>query len=210
MSCKLFHGPGAFEDAIQEASRVGVQVVPPIGEGGLRVDAAREAVHILSRPAAGDQQGVLIIGPMDEANQKSCDALLKIIEDHRAGDVIPILWANDLAEVSSTIRSRCHAEWSLGNGRAVTQEVYDLSWYLCDSALDGEVSQVLLYLKEGREDLQSLGRGVAQCIAENARDGNEDFLLIWDALREELQHEIPSAIGFTRAFLQVLSAREAK
>jgi hypothetical protein len=208
-SCFLFHGPGARDAATAEADRLGRQVHAPMGVEGLRTDDAREAVALLSSPPVGDDCGVLIIGPMDEANQKACDVLLKSIEEHRDGDVQPVLWAWDLAEVSSTIRSRCIPQWSLGEGDEIPEELLDTAWQLCDAIIEGELYQVLASLKENKGELESLGRAVARCVAENVagtihdpQQGAEGFLAIWEALRPELRHYDLSPVGFSHVLLR--------
>jgi hypothetical protein len=139
---------------------------------------------------------------MDEANRKSCDALLKSLEEYRPGLVRPILWAWDLAEVSTTIQSRCIARWALGDGEEYPDEYRDLAWQICDAAAsEQDLCQVLAGLKESK-DLVLLSRAIARCVVEG-----EGFLDVWEALRPELEHRPLSPVGFTYALLKA-SLRE--
>ena len=110
-SCVLYHGPGAKDFAIAEANRIGRLVCPPIGDGGLKVDDARSITELLMSVPTGELVGVVIIGPMDEANPKSSDTLLKCLEEFPGEYTVPMLWANDLGSVAMTIRSRCLEKW---------------------------------------------------------------------------------------------------
>ena len=98
-SCILFHGPGARQAAEAEAAKIGRLVAPPLGDDGLKVDEAREVVELLMTTPVGDKLGVVIVGPMDEAAAKSCDTLLKTLEEFKGGLIRPILWAHDLSGV---------------------------------------------------------------------------------------------------------------
>lgn len=207
MSCSLFHGPGARDAAIAEASRIGREVHPPIGGEGLKVEDAREAVLILSSPAVGDSQGVLLLGPMDQANPRASDVLLKSIEEHRGMDVTPVLWAWDLAEVSATIRSRCVPQWAPGAGEELPDESMEMAWQVCDAVLEGDLHRIIVGVQEGKTDLEMLGRCLAHCIATSALEGQVEFLCVWDAIRPQLQFSVMSPVGFSHALLNVAQGR---
>lgn len=113
-SCVIHHGPSARASALAEANLIGRLVCPPIGDDGLKVDDARQVTERLLSTPVGEQVGVVVIGPMDEANAKASDTLLKCLEEFPGEWVVPILWANDLGEVSVTIRSRCRDKWCPG------------------------------------------------------------------------------------------------
>ena len=122
-SCQLFHGPGARQAAVARAEEIGFLMVPPFGDDGLSVGqlkpsdplGAREIVQLLLSVPVGSGIGVIIIGPIDNAKSlKAMDALLKSIEEVPSPYMQPILWAEDLGGVPSTIQSRCLDVWSPG------------------------------------------------------------------------------------------------
>ena len=78
-SCLIFHGPGAKAAAMQKAVSAGRLLAPPFGEDGLKTDDAREVVELLFSTPLGMDIGVIVVGPMDEANLKASDVLLKRI-----------------------------------------------------------------------------------------------------------------------------------
>ena len=207
MSCSLFHGPGARDAAIAEASRIGREVHPPMGDEGLKVEDAREAVLILSSPAVGDDHGVLLIGPMDQANSRASDVLLKSIEEHRGMDVVPVLWAWDLAEVSLTIRSRCIPHWSPGEMAELPAETLEVAWQVCDAVLEGDLHRIISGVQEGKTDLEMLGRCLAHYIAVSAMEGQREFLCVWDAIRPQLQYTVLSPVGISHALLHAAQGK---
>ena len=91
--------------------QIGRRVAEPFGDDGLKVDQTREIIKLMRETPLGDQVGALLIGPMDRAEQKSSDVLLKAIEEFDPECVRPVLWAYDLGSVSSTIKSRCIHRW---------------------------------------------------------------------------------------------------
>jgi hypothetical protein len=198
----LFYGPGARDAAICEANRLGIPVHSAMGEGGLKVEDAREAVAILSAPAVGDVAGTLVLGPMDEANPKACDTLLKSIEEHRDTDVSPVLWAWDLVEVPPTIRSRCITQWAMGKPEVLPAAYTEAAFRICDAIVEGELHQVISTVQESKKDLELLGRSIAQCVASSALEGDLRFLFVWDSLRSQLGLTTLSPLGFTYALLK--------
>lgn len=110
VSCRLFHGPGAKQAALDAAEHLGRLLHEPFGDEGLKVDEAREFVSLLQAAPVGDELGVVIAGPLDHAAPKSTDALLKSVEEP-PDCVYPLLWATDLGGVSLTIQSRCLPVW---------------------------------------------------------------------------------------------------
>lgn len=113
-SCRLFHGPCAFDQAQSYASQVGLPISEPVGGDKLKTDQAREAVSQLLMVAVGDRRGTLVIGPMDQATVSASDVLLKSVEYVPPRATLPVLWARSLAGVAPTIVSRCEAVWSPG------------------------------------------------------------------------------------------------
>ena len=118
LSVVIFHGPSAYDQALEKSLTPGFRPIhSPMGGGGLKKEEAQRVVELVSQPPIGDSIGTLVVGPMDLATVASQDSLLKSIEDGRDQHVILILWANDLGEVKSTIRSRCVSIWCPGTPR---------------------------------------------------------------------------------------------
>lgn len=115
-SCQLFHGPGARQAALARVKEIGRLVAPPFGDEGLSVDESREICTLLLSVPVGEKVGVVVVGPIDNAKTlKSMDALLKSIEEVPSPYMQPILWADDLGGVISTVRSRCLETWAPGS-----------------------------------------------------------------------------------------------
>lgn len=157
MSCVLFHGPGARAAALREADRIGRLVVPPLGDDGLTVAEARQAVELLLSPPVGEQIGVVVLGPLDEARGQSTDALLKTLEESSGRLTQPILWAHDIGGVSPTIQSRCFARWAGQADGVVDDEALMNAMAAVDATLSGDLAALLSAVKDlaGGNDGQS-------------------------------------------------------
>lgn len=115
MSCIMYHGPDAERTALNDAPDLGFPHTRTYGEGGLKTDDAREVSELLQAPPfVGDQRLIVLVGPVDQANQKAADALLKAIEEFDPQRVLPLLWAEDVGSVSRTILTRCRLKWCPG------------------------------------------------------------------------------------------------
>lgn len=113
-SSYLFHGPSAQQRALSEANKLGELLAPPFGISGLKVDEAREVVSLLHQGfLSSETVGVVVVGPLDLAQSKSTDALLKTLEEPPGASRL-ILWAWDVGEVSPTVVSRCLTEFCPG------------------------------------------------------------------------------------------------
>ena len=154
-SCLLYHGPDAESYALQQAELAGRLLAPPFGKDGLKVDDARQIVSLLGSTPVGMQVGVVVVGPMELANSKSSDVLLKSIEEFQGGFVRPILWANDIGGVTSTIRSRCIDVWVprskplpndvVQQGEAIISDCLAQKFYMLPTLLDkSELTEVQL------------------------------------------------------------------
>ena len=137
-SCLLFHGPGAKAAAMQKAVSAGRLLAPPFGEDGLKTDDAREVVELLFSTPLGMDIGVIVVGPMDEANLKASDVLLKRIEEFRGDLILPILWAHDLGGVTPTIRSRCLEHWSPATAAEADEALLQAGRDLVSASLSGD------------------------------------------------------------------------
>lgn len=180
-SSLLFHGPGAKEAALGEAKRVGVLVVPPIGSEGLKVDEARQVTELMCSVPAGDQQGVLVIGPMDEANAKSADTLLKIIEENPNPYMTAILWANDLGGVSMTIRSRCLERFVTALGEKDNDDLVAAAFRIIEATIAKDYLTVVDTARGfDKREMELIG-----AISEALSTGIEraDYRDLWERLR---------------------------
>jgi len=110
--------------------------VPPIGEEGLSVQDARDAVQLLLSVPVGDKTGVIIIGPLDDARSlNALDALLKSIEEIPSEFMCPLLWAHDIGGVPDTIRSRCFEVWAPGPLEGANPELASLAQGIIEDVL---------------------------------------------------------------------------
>lgn len=201
-SCLLYHGPGAREAALARANAVGRLLAPPFGEEGvmgLKVDEARAAVALMQASPVGDQVGVIVIGPMDQAAPKSADTLLKSIEEVPPY-VHPILWARDIGGVQPTIRSRCLDIWAPPTGRETEDELLvgtarELIRAHMASSL-WEIPQLVKKLA-GRET-ELLGE-VAEALVPHLADPRHRQL--WERLRQVAVWRNPQQVEVIAAFL---------
>lgn len=188
----LFHGPTAKSRALSEGSRIGRLAADPFGLEGLKVDEARSLVALLHQGVLDESsgnRGFVLVGPMDHCASKSSDALLKALEEP-PGDIHPILWAEDIGEVSPTIRSRCLQQWCPGDEPPIEDGVEEAARNILfayeqkDWCLLPEPQQV-----KGLEVLRTL------CgLLDPVKHG-----VLWEHLRPILSHTNPSP-------LEVLSA----
>ena len=189
-SCLLYHGPGAKAAALTEAALLGRLLCPPLGEDGLKVDDARQVVDLLLTPSVGDQLGVLVVGPIDEANPKAADTLLKCIEESSGQYTQAILWANDLGGVTLTIRSRCLERWAATSLSGEDDDALMASAYrIVEYAIKGDLLAVVdLARKYEKREVSLLG-ALSEVLATNL--DNPAYLKIWNRLRPVTQWKIP-------------------
>ena len=130
----LFYGEGAEDKALEAAENYG-KIIKVLGtEKGVRKDDSREMNLIHNAPPVSDYLGAVVIGPMDLATVDASDALLKVIEE--PSDLsLPFLWANDVGQVSKTIRSRCRCVWVY---QASEDYEYPCDLDLLDQAMAGD------------------------------------------------------------------------
>ncbi|MGL4567299.1 MAG: hypothetical protein ACRCU6_02075, partial [Fusobacteriaceae bacterium] len=127
--------------------------------------------------------GIIIIGPMDDANPKASDTLLKIIEDEPSSCRLN-LWAHDIGEVSKTIKSRCIPVWCqfsfTGNDGEDLSESVSRSYI--QALLAGryyELHDILSQYKE--KDMSLLSHSIADALWADA--ANPKALRIWNRIR---------------------------
>lgn len=193
MSCLLFYGPGAQEAALEMSERIGRPLANPYGEEGLKVDEAREIVHLMAAPPIGSGIGVIVVGPMDNATAEAQDALLKTLEEFDASQVQPILWAHDLGVVFATIRSRSHAEWCPFGPGGPEIEYRAEGEMLTKAALTRDYPTIISTLndKERKVGNRDLLIAVVGVLADKLREATNEkvvevLLALWEGIREVL------------------------
>jgi hypothetical protein len=200
-SAILFYGPGAQQEAHEFALSKGRLLAPPFGEGGLKTDEARQIVSLLTSAPVGDRLGVVLVGPMDDANPKSSDVLLKSIEEFNGRIVCPVLWARDIGGVTSTIRSRCLAQWSYGQD---TDEGVDEGRKLIHAWQGRDIPTLI-------EITKSLGTGdVLQVVSAVSRKiaGQERYSDLWVELRHVLRYPDVLPAEILVAFLKSMKIKK--
>lgn len=196
MSAILFFGPGAEQEALTTAGKLGRLLAPAFGDGGLKVDAAREAVALMDSPPVGDSVGTLIIG-LDLINPQAADVLLKSVEECDTTQIQPLLWATDLGGVPETIRSRCLARWSPSDLQ-MNNPMTDLAGQIIDKYNAKDIAGlVVLFLKEDFKDKESdlLTALSGKLVAKDPAD-------LWPRLRQVAMLYNPSAKEILAALLE--------
>lgn len=209
----LFHGPGARETAISEASRLGRLLAPPLGDHGLTVEESRQFTRLLSFAPMGNSVGVVIAGPLDSSNtasESARDALLKSIEEFPPR-VQPILWAHDLGDVQETIASRCLERWCPGLDEDVDDVLLNAASELVRASLKGEIWLIPGVLAEAlatrasekekkRDRSRALLNAAIDTLAETSGPG---VFRLWGRLREVARFRDPNPNELALAFMDV-------
>lgn len=197
----LYYGPGAESQALSAAHQQGRLLAPPFGGSGLKVDEAREIVSLLNSTPVGIAVGVVVIGPIDFANDKAADTLLKTVEQFNES-VLPVLWARDLSNVRPTLRSRCQPHWSPGFDIETDEELEAGGRDLVAAALSTDrLYEIPTLVKKfaGREhDLMGV-------MADALSVGDVPSMMLWERLRPVSQLRNPSAIELVAALLPEVS-----
>jgi hypothetical protein len=217
-SCILLHGPGARQAAYSKAIEVG-HLSGDFGDTeekrakpkkdqtlfSLNVAEAREAMALLLDTPLYDSVGCVVIGPVDEAQAKATDVLLKGIEEFAEGVVQPILWAYDYGSVSATVRSRCMEQWVPGAGESDEDEdLVATAWVAVDNALSGDVhlipSDVQKFAKKTRDVLSFL-KASADAVSTDLDCPKRRAL--WERLRKVASHYNPTPTELISALMGV-------
>ena len=206
-SCILYHGPGAEEAAADEAHLLGRLLAPPFGAEGLKVEEAREFVALLGSVPIGTEKGVVIAGPVDLANYKAADVLLKSIEEFNSRFLQPILWAHDLGGVSPTIQSRCLARWAPPSADVPEDdELVAVGYDLIQASLEGEIWRIPTLIKDFLKDHKNGEHDILRSAADalHAQLDEPQHRALWRQLRKAARHRNPTVIEVTVAFLPPL------
>jgi hypothetical protein len=99
----IHHGRGV-ESGLADALEGFDLVHNPISD--LKVDGVRKLIELFTQ-VYPHRNPCLVAGPLDEADPRALDILLKRVEEPTPNSPTLILWANDLGGVPPTIRSRC-------------------------------------------------------------------------------------------------------
>ena len=204
-SCRLFHGPGARSTALIEAAQLGRLLHEPFGDEGLKADEAREFVGLMQCPPVGEDEGVVIAGPMDHAAPKSSDVLLKSIEEPNQY-VHPILWATDLGGVAPTIRSRCLSVWCPVREQDLGDELVEgTARELLNAVLTGNYGAVPALVAKVKATPKLRSREpelVAEVVeAMSVMMDNPKVFALWERVRELASWRNPTQIEVIAAFL---------
>lgn len=209
-SCLIFHGPMAKDTAIRKALEVGHLMAPPFGgDGGLSTEEAREMVVQLLNTPLRSGLGVVIAGPMDGVkSKKASDVLLKSIEEFDDKVVLPILWANDLGEVASTIRSRCLDIWC--PGKVISTEEDDdlmrIAWEFVTQVQEGDVTGIAKAAKSVKDENSSkLLIALAEVLASQIQEPKVQ--MIWMNLRRIAGYERPKPAEILTVLLRAAKSK---
>lgn len=200
MSCILFHGPSARQEALNYAVGAGRLVAPPIGDDGLKIEEVRAAIDLLISTPVGMATGIVVIGPMDRiVSLKASDGLLKLIEEHH-DEVQPVLWAFDIGGVSPTIRSRCLDRWCPQVEGDEDDELEGDGRALVRASLEGQLWLIPGLVKKNDKKLGDLLGIAADAII---ADWSADSMVLWERVRVTAMHKNPTPIEVVSAFLPV-------
>ena len=198
MSVKLFHGPGAWQAACQEAESLGRLVADPFGADGLKVDEARQIVMLLNSTPVCSELGVVLVGPMDDANSKASDALLKSLEENDGEVVVPVLWARDLGTVTATVRSRCLPVWVPGTDSVLDEVVENRARALVDAYMGDDQVRIVSELDEPK-GMAPLVVAVAEALVPHLAD--KGARMLWERLRPLTKYDNPTPYEVLSAFV---------
>jgi hypothetical protein len=181
----------------------------PVGDGGLSVKDARQAVLLLQSTPVGSEKGVVVVGPMDRLRSaKANDALLKRIEEFDGRYVQPILWAHDYGGVSETIRSRCLSFWSPLDDEFAEDDDFFVSagWDLLNVTLGREYwrfSEILDRFKGKKDWEHTLLSYLVEALRQDLVISNEPEprLDLWRRLRPVTKHRNPTSIEILAALM---------
>lgn len=188
MTPTLFHGPEARDSAVLLSEERGRPVRAPMGDSGLKVDDSRLIVELATLSGVGDKPPSLVIGPIDGATPEAADALLKTLEDLTEAPLRLVLWADHLAGVIPTIRSRTRAAWCPPGLTYQPSYSYlsEQAQTLCVALLKADGAGVLGVIEDTEKDeWLDLLQAVCEPLAESVSKGPE-AIEAWLSIRSVL------------------------
>jgi DNA polymerase III delta prime subunit len=191
VSSILIHGPGAEQRALQEALSAG-HLVGNFGKDGLKVDDAREIVVLVNQPPffPDGKSPVVIIGPLDKAQEKTQDVLLKTVEEPEG--VLLILWAVDAGTVADTIQSRCLIYWAPETEQVVSPLEETAQAFLRHLAAGEKAEAIQLLSGYKTDDLEAFADVLGQVMV---RDWTT-YGKFWLPLRRSMMRQRATLMGF--------------
>lgn len=198
MSCILFHGPGAREEAIERAGKIGRLLVPPFEGDKLKTEDVRETLRLLSAAPIGSKIGVVVLGPVDNIPVQAADSMLKPLEEFDARNVQPLLWARDAGDVLPTVRSRCLLEWCPA-GPDPDLPHLDKAQKIVEAAISRDWATVVSVLKEDKA--AEMHHIVAATASVFAQMKGTHWMPLWLQVRKVLRSKNPSRTELVSAFM---------
>jgi hypothetical protein len=192
MTSFLFFGPLANTKSLEFASSLGRPFCPPIGVEGLKAEEARELSTLLSDPPRFSGERYILIGPMDQANEFACDALLKVLEEPRT-KLILVLWAYDVHRVPLTIQSRVTLQWCPGTKEPSLQDATQCLKYYSDQHW-----AELIALISKIEDIPNFLESFCYLLSQR---GGGPFLEKWSKFRTILTYDKPTYFDVINALI---------
>lgn len=175
----------ARQVALEFAEQEGRLLAPPFGDVGITVETSREIVKLLSHIPLGDQKGVVVVGPMDEAaSVAALDALLKTLEEVDGRYIQPVLWARDVGDVRSTIRSRSIEQWC--PGPEVETSYVVSAKRLCEASLERREASVLTLWGDNKGVELEILQASANVLATTDAGNLASRLMLWERIRSLL------------------------
>lgn len=180
-SCFLYFGPGAKQAAIKYAEKIGIMLADPIGDDGLKVDEARRVVSLLTNLPVGDKIRSLVVGPVDLALPQASDVLLKRIEEFDDTRSQPVLWANDISTVASTIRSRCLVEYAKDSEEVEDTKLINAGFDLVEAIETGDLYKIPLIISRYKKREHELISSISDALSTGL--DKESIRKLWDQFR---------------------------
>lgn len=180
MSALLFYGPSALSTARQYIEEHGILIGAPFGEGGLKVEAARDFVSMMSRHHIGPQRKFLLVGPMEEATPTASDVLLKTLEEFDPAVATPILWASSVDAVVPTVVSRCVLKWCYSE--VETSPLSAACADFCSHYISSDFASLLSLLKAHKKEIRNFAHVLPSALKGHVAD-NVAISNLWKNLR---------------------------
>lgn len=181
---EMYYGPSSFDAAMDAALSYAPLYKPPVGLDGLKADEARQVANwCLEVPIEG--RASLVVGPMDAVRQGSSDALLKTLEEDSESKIQIFLWAQDIGEVSSTIKSRCDLIWSYGPEER--SEFAEVGMRVLGAVRSRQFDEVVIELENTKGSEREILDALVASISKSITD-DPGLIPLWERLRVILQN----------------------